>query len=122
LDFALEDALPVVDIEFDYYTIFSGDSVKFDFTVNQDVLMDSILIARPADSAGTIITDVFDYDDILFQAKDQFGANIIYYLPPHGSASEYFPRIRGAFYYFRIVGKKAYGAQVEFRILYQIGL
>ena len=59
VDTSLEDGLPFVEFLFDFQLAFSDDSIQFSFTINQDVTMDSIKIARPINSTGTNVTDKY---------------------------------------------------------------
>jgi len=120
IDTSLNDGLPFVEFVFDFQT--NGDSVRFDFTINQDVTMDSITVRRPINTAGIYVVDKYLYSAELFVYRDQFGNIKKYYLPPPESGSQYYPAIQNRDYDFSMFGHKAYGAKVEFRSYYQIGL
>jgi len=122
IDTTLKDGLPFVEFLFDFQITFGGDSVQFYFTVNQDVTMDSIAVMRPVDVTGTIITDLFMYNQELFEFKELSGTLKKYYLPPSESGLKYYPAIQNHDYIFSLFGHKAYGAKVEFRSYYQVGL
>ena len=119
IDTTLTDGLPFVEFIFDFQTTFNGDSVRFNFTINQDVTMDSIAVMRPVDVTGTSITDLYLYNEELFEFKDLSGNLKKYYLPSSGG---YYPAIQNRDYYFSMFGHKAYGAKAEFRSYYQVGL
>jgi hypothetical protein len=122
IDTILTDGLPFVEFIFDFQISFNDDSVRFNFTINQDVTMDSIAVMRPVDVTGTSITDLYLYNEELFEFKDVSGNLKKYYLPPSGSGLQYYPAIQNRDYYFSMFGHKAYGAKVEFRSYYQVGL
>ena len=122
IDTSLEDTLPIVEFIFDYQTDVSGDSVRFYFTINQDVTMDSIIVLRPTNLTGTYVTNKYSYSEELFEHKDQVGNLIKYYLPPPQSGLQYYPEIQNRNYYFNLFGHKAYGTKAEFRSYYQVGL
>jgi hypothetical protein len=117
VDTILTDGLPMVEFVFDYQT--TDDSVRFYFTINQDVTMDSILVRRPINTAGGYVVDKYSYSAELFEYRDQFGNVKKYYLPSSGG---YYPEIQNRDYYFSMFGHKALGAKVEFRSYYQVGL
>jgi len=121
VDTILDDGLPFVEFLFDFQLVFGDDSVRFYFTINQDVTMDSIRVVRPINTTGTSVTDKYFYIAELFESRDQNGNLIKYYLPPPGSGSQYYPAIQNRDYNFGMFGHKAYGAKVEFRSYYQVG-
>lgn len=113
---ALQDALPLVEIILDYLNAFSGDSIKFNWLLNQDVLMDSIIVERPISNSGLYYTDRYLYNNELFTSKDQFGNPKTYILPPSTSGRQYYPRFEGYTYWFNFYGKKAHGSMTSFHI------
>jgi hypothetical protein len=119
VDTILTDGLPMVEFDFDFQTAFNDDSVRFNFTINQDVKMDSILVRRPINTAGGYVVDKYSYSAELFEYRDQFGNIKKYYLPSSGG---YYPEIQNRDYYFSMFGHKARGAKVEFRSYYQVGI
>ena len=119
VDTILTDGLPMVEFDFDFQTAFNDDSVLFNFTINQDVTMDSILVRRPINTTGGYVVDKYLYSAELFEYRDQFGNIKKYYLPSSGG---YYPEIQNRDYYFGMFGHKAHGAKVEFRSYYQVGL
>ena len=121
IDTSLEDGLPFVEFQFDYQIGYGDDSVRFNFTINQDVTMDSIRVQRPINIAGTYMTNKYSYNAELFEYQSQSGSLNKYYLPPSESGSQYYPAIQNHNYYFNMFGHKAYGAKVEFRSYYQVG-
>ena len=120
VDTTLEDSLPIVEFIFDYQA--SGDSVRFFFTINQDVTMDSILVRRPIDQSGTTVIDKYLYSEELFEYMDQVGNLKKYYLPPSGSATHYYLAIQNHDYTFNMFGHKVHGTIAEFRSYYQVRL
>lgn len=112
----LEDGLPFVEFIWDYSIAFTGDSVRFFFKLNQDVLIDSIIVERPVDGTGNYLTEKYFYNNELFIWKDQSGNQLKYYLPPPGSGKLYYPRVQHYGYRFYVFGQKAYGAKVSFYI------
>jgi hypothetical protein len=121
IDTSLEDGLPFVEFLFDYQ-ISGVDSVRFFFTINQDVTMDSIRIQRPINIAGDYVTVKYLYNEEFFEYQDQSGVLKKYYLPPPELGPQYYPAIQNFNYYFSMFGHKAYGAKVEFRSYYSVGL
>ncbi len=67
IDTILADGLPIVEFLFDFQLMFSDDSVQFNFTINQDVTMDSIKVGRPVNSTGTYVTEKYSYNAELFE-------------------------------------------------------
>lgn len=112
----LIDGLPFVDIQLDYLTYFSGDSVKFNFVMNQDLLFDSIVVRRPVSVSGVYVTDRYPYNKEFFKCCDDFGNKIKYYLPPSGQSQQFYERIRNFTYEFHFYGQKAYGSKTLFAI------
>lgn len=112
----LVDGLPFVDILLNYQTSSNGDSVKFLFQLNQDVLMDSIIVKRPINMSGDFLIDKFYYNKTLLFFEDLAGNPIIYFLPPAGVGNNFFYRVRNFTYWFDFYGQKAYGAKVNFHI------
>jgi len=119
-EITLEDGLPMVDILMDYHSAFGGDSVQFYYTINQDVLMDSILVQRPITSSGLYTTEIYTFNSQLFDAFDQLSNPIRYYLPPSGQGQSYYARIENLMYRINIYGHKAYGAKVYFHSSFQM--
>jgi hypothetical protein len=122
IDTILEDGLPFVEFLFDFQNAFGGDSVRFYFTINQDVTMDSIAVMRPINITGDYVTVKYLYNEELFEYRDLSGNLKKYYLPPSGSVPQYYPAIQNINYYFSMFGHKAYGAKVEFRSYYSVEL
>lgn len=120
IDTTLEEALPFVEFQFNYQMGFGGDSVRFSFTINQDVTMDSILVQRPIDVSGNFIIDKYPYSAELFEYQDQFRNPLNYYLPPPQSAAQYYQAIQSRTYYFSMFGHKVHGSKAEFRSYYQV--
>jgi len=109
-----------VNIVLDYINAFSGDSVKFSWVLNQDVLMDSIIVKRPITTAGNYMTDKYIYNKELFVWKDQSGNPLIYFLPPPYLGKNYYPRVEGLTYEFHFYGQNAHGSKPLFAIhIYQ---
>lgn len=121
IDTTLEDGLPFVEFLFDYQ-ISGVDSVRFFFTINQDVTMDSIAVMRPINITGDYVTVKYLYNEELFEYRDLSGNLKKYYLPSSGSVPQYYPAIQNINYYFSMFGHKAYGAKVEFRSYYSVEL
>ena len=113
-EITLEDGLPMVEILMDYHSTSGGDSVQFYYTLNQDVLVDSITVKRPIGISGFYTIDVYTFNSQLFNAIDQFNNPIRYYLPPLGNGENYYPRFTNLIYWIDIYGHKAYGAKVYF--------
>jgi len=114
-EIVLEDGLPFINFVWDYSIGYGGDSVRFSFLVNQDILMDSIIVERPIDVSGTYTKDRYIYNKELLVWKDQFGNPVKYFLPNYNL---YYPRINNFNYWFNVYGQKAYGAQTYFHIFY----
>ncbi len=112
----LQDGLPLVGIILDYVNAFSGDSIKFSWILNQDVLMDSIIVERPISNSGLYFTDRYLYNNGMFAWKDQFGNPITYFLPPSASGGQYYARFEGYTYWFNFYGKKAHGSMTAFHV------
>ena len=121
-EISLHDGLPFVDIVLDYSIRYGGDSVQFNYKLNQDILMDSIIVERPTDGSGNYIRDKYNYNSELLVWIDQFGIPIKYFLPSSHLGQQNFPRIQNFTYWFKFYGKKAYGAKVIFFILYSQGM
>jgi len=122
IDTILEDGLPFVEFLFDYQSGFGGDSVRFFFTINQDITMDSITVVRPINIAGNYVSVKYSYNGELFEYREQLGNLKKYYLPPPELGPQYYQEIQSFNYYFSMFGHKAYGAKAEFRSYYQVGL
>jgi hypothetical protein len=110
----LVDGLPFVDISCYHTTAFNGDSVRFYFNINQDVLMDSILVQKPENSSGNYITERYFFNEQFFQWQDSTGYVIKHYIPPPNSNHIYYTSVQNLTYWFDIYGHKAYGAKVYF--------
>jgi hypothetical protein len=121
-EITLLDGLPFVDIGIDYYTAYGGDSVIFFYSINQDVLIDSITIERPITHSGFYTKNIYNYDSQMFLAFDQYGDPIRYYLPPSGGGMQYYLRIQDLTYWFNFYGRKAYGAKVYFYLSFQMNI
>ncbi|MFI5236966.1 MAG: PEGA domain-containing protein [Ignavibacteriales bacterium] len=113
----LVDGLPSVEIDWNYSTAHGGDSVKFRYQFNQDVLIDSVVIERPIDDSGLYTTERYYFNNQLFLWKDVSGNPINYYLPPVGSGNQYYPRIQSFSYWIHVYGQKAYGLKAAFHII-----
>jgi hypothetical protein len=120
IDTSLEDGLPFVEFLLDYQS--GGDTVRFYFTINQDITMDSIAVMRPINISGDYVTIKYLYNEELFEYQDQSGMLKKYYLPPPELGQQYFNAIQNYNYYFSMFGHKAYGAKVEFRSYYSVKL
>ncbi len=116
-EITLQDGLPFVDMIWDYSISYGGDSVRFNFQLNQDLLMDSIVVHRPIDDS-VYIRDKYIYNKELLVWIDQFGNPVTYFLPPPNLGRQYYPRIQNSTYWFKAYGQKAYGAKTIFYILY----
>ena len=122
VDTTLKDGLPFVEFLFDFQIAFGGDSVQFNFTINQDVTIDSIAVQRPINNSGFIVTEKYLFNAELFECRELSGNLKKYYLPPSGSGPQYYQAIQNINYNFGMFGHKAYGAKVEFRSYYQVAL
>jgi len=118
----LQDGLPFIDITLDYIIRFSGDSVQFNWVVNQDVLIDSIIIRRPITSAGNYVTDSYLFNKQFFPFEDQSGNLITYFLPPPYSGKNFYKRIEGLTYWIDFYGQKAHGSMTAFHISFSQGI
>jgi len=107
-----------IEFEWDYIFGYTGDSVKFSYQINQDVLLDSIIIDRPIDASGMYIKEKYIYNKKLLVWEDQFGNPITYYLPPEEDEREYYPRIETFTYWINVYGHKAHGSKAYFHIIY----
>lgn len=114
----LTDGLPSVDIVLNYTISFGGDSVRFDWVLNQDVLIDSLIIERPINPSPTYLTERKVFNAQLFSHKDQSGNEITYYLPESGSGNNFYPRIEGFTYWINFYGKKAHGTMSAFHLFF----
>ena len=112
----LVDGLPFVDIELTYTYAYTGDSVRFNFELNQDVLMDSIIVERPISTSGLYITDKYIYNKEMFTWKDQFGNPITYLLPAPQTGNKHYPRVEGFTYWFNFYGQKAHASMTSFHL------
>jgi len=117
-EITLQDGLPFVDIDLDYIYAYTGDSVKFSWVINQDVLMDSIIVQRPIDNSPLYVTDKYFYNKELFVWKDQSGNPITYFLPSPDLGPNYYPRVEGFTYEFHFYGHKAHGAMTSFHLFF----
>jgi hypothetical protein len=118
----LSDGLPFIDITCFHTTAFGGDSVRFYFNLNQDVLMDSIVVQRPENSSGMYITEKYFYNKQFFQWQDGTGYPVKHYIPPPGSNHLYYTSVQNLTYWFDIYGQKAYGAKVYFYFSFSYSL
>lgn len=114
-EITLIDGLPFVDITLNYTISYGGDSVKFNWTLNQDVLLDSVIIRRPITSVSDT-TEKKVFNSQLFRFKDQSGNQITYYLPEAGSGMNFYPRIEDTTYFIDFYGRKAYAWMTAFHI------
>lgn len=118
----LVEGLPFVDITLNYLIRFTGDSVQFNWVINQDVLMDSIIVKRPIDLSGGYVTDSYLYNNQLFPFEDLSGNEITYFLPPSNSGSTYYRRIEGFPYWIDFYGQKAHGSMTAFHLSFSQGI
>lgn len=116
-EITLVDGLPFIEIVFDYIYAYTGDSVKFSWVLNQDVLMDSIIVQRPINNSPLYVIDKYYYNKELFVWKDQSGNPITYFLPSPDSGPNYYPRFEGFTYWFNFYGQKAHGTMTSFHLL-----
>ncbi|MBK9099697.1 MAG: PEGA domain-containing protein [bacterium] len=121
-EITLVDGLPFVDITLDYIIRSNGDSVQFNWVINQDVLIDSIIVKRPIDLSVNYVTDRYLYNNQLFPFEDQTGNPIIYYLPPTDSGNNFYPRIETFPYWIDFYGKKAHGSMTAFHLSFSQGI
>lgn len=117
-EITLQDGLPFVNIVLDHVYAFSGDSVKFSWILNQDVLLDSIIVQRPINNSPLYVIDKNFYNKELFVWKDQFGNPKAYYLPSPDLGPNYYPRVNGFTYEFHFYGQKAHGAMTSFHLFF----
>ncbi|MBT8380738.1 MAG: hypothetical protein KJO59_00115, partial [Ignavibacteria bacterium] len=108
------------DLLWDYVKYYGGDSVKFNYTLNQDIFLDSIIVDRPVDSSGSYTRNIYFYNKQLLDWKDQSGNLLKYYLPPSSNEIQYFPVIEDWDYWLAVYGQKAYGAKTDFYVLTSI--
>lgn len=121
-EITLVDGLPFVDIILDYIIRFSGDSVQFNWVLNQDVLIDSIIVKRPIDLSGNYVTDRDFYNKQLFRFEDQSGNKITYFLPSTNSGSNFYRRIEGFPYWIDFYGQKAHASMTTFHLSFSRGI
>lgn len=121
-DIVLVDGLPFVDIVLNYLIRFTGDSVQFNWVINQDVLIDSIIVKRPIDLSGNYVTDKYLYNNQLFPFEDQSGNEFTYFLPPVNSGSNFYTRIEGFPYWIDFYGQKAHGSMTAFHLYFSQGI
>lgn len=118
----LVEGLPFVDITLNYIIRFTGDSVQFNWVINQDVLIDSIIVKRPIDLSGNYVTDRYLYNNQLFPFEDQSGNAVTYYLPPPNSGNSFYTRVEGFPYWIDFYGRKAHGAMTAFHLSFSMGI
>jgi len=106
-----------LEFQWDYILRYTGDSVKFSYLINQDVLLDSIVVNRPLNDTSNVIEKYY-YNQKLLISEDQFGNPITYYLPPEEDGREFYPRIEDKTYLIYVHGHKAHGSQSNFNIFY----
>jgi hypothetical protein len=116
----LTDATPFIEFTWDYSTAYGGDSVKFSFQLNQDVLIDSVVVERPINTSGSYTEDRYFLNKQLFNMLDGNGNPANYFIPFTGSGEQYYPRIRNFNYWISVFGQKAHGTMATFHILYMI--
>jgi hypothetical protein len=121
-EITLVEGLPFVEIILDYIIRSNGDSVQFNWVLNQDVLIDSIIVKRPIDLSGNYVTDRYLYNNQLFPFEDQSGNPIIYYLPPTDSGNNFYPRIETFPYWIDFYGQKAHGSITAFHLSFSQGI
>ena len=115
-DITLDDIF--IDFEWDYIFRYTGDSVKFSYQINQDVLLDSIIIDRPVDASGMYVEEKYIYNKKHLLWSDQFGNLFTYFLPPEEDGRQFYPRIDNFTYWIYVYGQKANGSQAYFHISY----
>lgn len=121
-EITLVEGLPFVDITLDYIIRSNGDSVQFNWVINQDVLIDSIIVKRPIDLSGNYVTDRYLYNNQLFPFEDQSGNEIKYFLPPSNSGGTYYRRIETFPYWIDFYGQKAHGSITAFHLSFSQGI
>lgn len=107
-----------IEFQWSYMFRFTGDSVQFNYTINQDVRVDSIVIDRPINTTDRV-TERYTYNQKLLLAKDSSGTQLIYYLPPEEDGRTYYPRIEDKFYKIYVYGRKVHGSQSYFSNFYE---
>ncbi len=117
-EITLQDGLPFVDISLVYYNTYAGDSIKFSWELNQDVLLDSIIIQRPINNSPLYVTDKYFYNKELFLWKNQSGNLITYFLPPPQLGPKNYPKVEGFTYEFNFYGQKAHGTMTSFHLFF----
>jgi hypothetical protein len=117
-EIALQDGTPFVVINLDHTYAFTGDSVKFTWIVNQDILIDSIVITRPINSLPEYMTDRYVLNKRNYEWEDQLGNQIQYYLPLPELDFNYYPRIEGFTYDINFYGQKAHGLMTSFHLFF----
>jgi len=113
-DYTLHDNTPFIQFTWDYLIRSGGDSVQFNFEINQDILLDSILVYRPVNASGTFTTDKYFYNKKLLVWRDPIGNLVTYYLPPDESAKQNYPKIENRNYRIDVYGQKANGDKEYF--------
>jgi hypothetical protein len=116
-EITLIDGLPFVDITLNYTISFGGDSLKFNWILNQDVLLDSIIIKRPITSLKDT-TEKKVFSSQLFSYEDQSGNPITYYLPEPGSGMNFYQRIEDTTYFIDFYGRKAHASMTAFHLFF----
>jgi hypothetical protein len=107
-----------IEFQWNYEIRSAGDSVRFFYTINQDVKLDSIVIDRPVNNTSRVI-EKYSYNQKLLFAEDSSGTQIIYYLPTEEDARNYYPRIDDETYKIYVYGRKAHGSQSYFSNFYE---
>jgi hypothetical protein len=107
-----------IEFEWDYILRYTGDSVKFSYQINQDILLDSIIIDRPIDASGMYTKEKYIYNKKLLVWEDQIGNRLTYFLPPEEDGRQYYPRFETFTYWINVYGQKAHGSQGYFHIFY----
>jgi hypothetical protein len=116
-DFTLVDNTPFIEFTWDYLFVSGDDSVRFNFQVNQDILLDSIIVYRPINTV-VYTTDRYFYTKKLLVWKNTNGDVLTYYLPPEESANRNYRRIVNRNYRIDVYGQKANGNQDYFHSFY----
>lgn len=117
-EITLQDGTPFVVISLDHIYAFTGDSVKFIWIVNQDILIDSMVITRPINSLPEYLTYRHVLNKRLYEWKDQLGNQIQYTLPLPELDFNYYPRIEGFTYDINFYGQKAHGGMTSFHLFF----
>ena len=102
-----------IEFQWNYILQFTGDSVQFNYTINQDVKLDSIVVDRPINATDRMV-ERYAYNQKLLLAKDSSGTQNNYHLPPEEDGRTYYPRIEDKTYKIYVYGRKVHGSQSYF--------